>query len=129
MLRSKEAMGRGANMTDSFTRRNFLSVAAGAASIPFLLNAMELKAADLVGDPDFQFTFDDKAKRVRMGIIGVGGRGTALMIEVLKSKQAEFVAICDIDPEALKRATARCEGMSPKGYEKYQDLLADKNVE
>ncbi len=115
-------------MTESLSRRNFLG-AMGAASIPMLWNPAALKAAPLVADPQFKFAFDPNARKVKTGIIGVGGRGTSLLREVLKAGQAEMVAICDIDPEALARATALCAGMSPKGYDDYKNLLADKNVE
>ncbi len=113
----------------SSTRRKFLATAASAASIPLLWNPARLHAAPLVADPEFQFALPTGFRPVRVGMIGVGGRGTALLNEILKSKRAEVVGICDIDPEAIKRATARCEGMNPKGHASYHDLLSRTDVE
>ncbi len=56
---------------------------------------------------------------VRIGVIGVGGRGTYLM-QLLLQMGAEVPAVCDIKPDRLARATklvatAR-EGRTPAGY-------------
>jgi len=43
-------------------------------------------------------------ERVRLGIIGVGGRGTSLLGELLGIENVEIKAICDIVPEKVAHA-------------------------
>jgi hypothetical protein len=42
--------------------------------------------------------------RVRLGIIGVGGRGTSLLEDLLAVENVEVKAICDLVPEKVARA-------------------------
>src|ERR1022692_3050677 len=43
-------------------------------------------------------------ERVRLGIIGVGGRGTNLLEDLLAIENVEVKAICDLVPEKVARA-------------------------
>ena len=43
-------------------------------------------------------------EQVRMGIIGVGGRGTSLLQDLLAIENVEVKAICDLVPEKVARA-------------------------
>ena len=43
-------------------------------------------------------------ERVRLGIIGVGGRGTSLLGDLLAIEKVEVKAICDLVPEKVARA-------------------------
>ena len=43
-------------------------------------------------------------ERVRLGIIGVGGRGTSLLGDLLAVENVEVKAICDLVPEKVARA-------------------------
>jgi predicted dehydrogenase len=43
-------------------------------------------------------------ERVRLGIIGVGGRGTSLLQDLLAIEKVEVKAICDLVPEKVARA-------------------------
>ena len=43
-------------------------------------------------------------ERVRLGIIGVGGRGTSLLRDLLAVENVEVKAICDLVPEKVARA-------------------------
>src|SRR6266496_3728696 len=43
-------------------------------------------------------------ERVRLGIIGVGGRGTSLLQDLLAIDNIEVKAICDLVPEKVARA-------------------------
>lgn len=54
--------------------------------------------ATMMGIP-FQAT-----PRVRLGIIGVGGRGTSLLQDLLAVENVEVKAICDLVPEKVARA-------------------------
>lgn len=60
---------------------------------------------------------DDRV--VRLGFIGVGGRGTSLLRLALQRGDTQVSAVCDINPEALERAKGIVEetrGKRPEGY-------------
>lgn len=73
----------------SVTRRDFLKlgIAAGATASLGSLALGQQEGAD----------------RLRCGFIGVGGRGTALLRNVLTFDDVDVVAICDINPQNLAR--------------------------
>jgi len=78
----------------SIARRTFLASAAGTAVSPSFLRAQ--------GAND----------RLRIGVIGAGGRGTYLMGQVgrfSKSLNAEVAAVCDVWRVNLERAAARAK--------------------
>jgi len=86
-----------------FSRRNFLA-AAGAAG---------LGARWVFGAPG-----QAKPKPVRIGIIGVGGRGSYHLRLVLAAG-LEVPAVCDIVPSRTQRAiatVAKARGTKPEGY-------------
>ncbi len=99
-------------MTDA-TRRSFLGTAALA---PVLMSAR-----DTARDP------------VRIGLIGAGGRGTYLLEEIAKSGEAaRVVAVCDVWSVAREKASAtvlKASGKAPALTSRYQELLANKDVE
>lgn len=56
---------------------------------------------------------------VRMGIIGVGGRGTSLLRDLLAIEQVKLKAICDLDSAKAQKARAMCEKAGQKSPELY----------
>ncbi|HEU0138412.1 MAG TPA: Gfo/Idh/MocA family oxidoreductase [Bryobacteraceae bacterium] len=60
------------------------------------------------GDTVYEMKFEPK-KSVRMGFIGLGGRGTGLMRNFAAVDGVEVQALCDIDKERLPRAQAILE--------------------
>lgn len=116
-------------MSESKSRREFLTGAAGIAALPVFFETQRLFAAPLVADPQFKYDLKRADKPVRVGFIGVGGRGTTLLKALLETQRAEVVAICDLRPEAIKAATELCKGMSPRGYENYHELLDQKDID
>ena len=68
-------------------------------------------------------------ERVRVGIIGVGGRGTALLRRILKSPGVEVVAICDTDEMARLRAAARASKHQPDLLYDFRQLLDRKDID
>jgi predicted dehydrogenase len=93
---------------ESISRRNFMArTAMGGAGLvlaneilsPQLLDATPKNAgATMMGVP-----FESR-ERVRLGIIGVGGRGTSLLQDLLTVENVEIKAICDLVPEKVERA-------------------------
>lgn len=71
------------------TRRRFLKQAAGAFIAPSILSHRVLGAGDSTSP----------SNRLNVGVIGVGGRGFALMQEFLKQGDVQVTALCDVDRE------------------------------
>jgi predicted dehydrogenase len=98
---------------DSISRRSFLkqsvSGCAGVLVAKELLTAEargaatgnEAKKASGASMIDVPF---GARERVRLGIIGVGGRGSSLVRDLLAVENVEVKAICDLVPEKVARA-------------------------
>jgi len=105
----------------SMDRRNFVHTT-GAA-----VGAAALAPAILSGRGD---------QRVRLGIVGVGGRGTSLLELILRRADTDVTAISDIDPAALARAVDLVEQAGrrrPAGYHEsehdYEQLVLRDDVD
>ena len=93
--------------TGNISRRGFMGTAIGGAGLvlaneifsPEVLNAAKKSTAQtMIGVP-----FDAK-EHVRLGIIGVGGRGTSLLGDLLAVENVEVKAICDLVPAKVEHA-------------------------
>src|SRR5512132_1385063 len=95
------------------TRRHFLQVPAAAAGSASLL---------LAQSPN---------DTVRVAFIGVGNRGSYVLKHMLKVPGVKVVTICDIDPEALKKAVeaATEAGSTPEPYAEYRKMLDRKDID
>ncbi len=65
-------------------------------------------------------------ERVRVGIVGPGGRGTHLMGSFLEQEDVEFLAVCDIDDARILDAQKKVEesrGTKPEGYRDFRKLI------
>lgn len=72
--------------------------------------------------------------RIRIGLIGAGGRGRYLMGELAKSQESNFAitAVCDVHRPTLQAAAAaigKQYGAPPKTSTRYQDILANKDID
>ena len=95
------------------------------------LGAAALAAASVTSS-----TAKAQGKAVRVGVIGTGGRGSGLLGMMLAMKDVAVPAICDISPEAAKRAQDMVEKAGqprPEAYTKdehaYRDLLARADLD
>ncbi len=97
----------------STTRRSFLGAAAAAP----VVQALQQSPSD----------------RIRLGLIGCGGRSRDLLNEVIRSgENAAIVAVCDVwrvNREQRAAAIAKAFGAAPKETTRYQELLAMKDVD
>ena len=70
---------------------------------------------------------------VRIAVVGAGGRGTDHLNEIATIPSAvQVVSVCDVWSIARDKASAavqKVSGKSPALSSRYQDVLADKNVE
>src|SRR5262245_137633 len=70
--------------------------------------------------------------RIQVGIIGIGGRGTAHLNSYVKISECQVAALCDVNQAARERAQARLlNATSTKGkeYKTMRDLFADKEID
>src|SRR5262245_38375953 len=65
-----------------------------------------------------------RADRIRLGIIGVAGRGGANLAGV---RHEDIVALCDVDQE--RAAAARKDFPRAQFHEDYRRLLDQKNIQ
>lgn len=68
-------------------------------------------------------------KKVRIGIIGTGGISAKHINELLNCENAEIVALCDIDEEALRKKAEKALVPAHKCYTDYTELIADPEVD
>ena len=95
-----------------------------------------LKLAGAVGISQSFGTADVAVRPVRIGMVGVGNRGTGLVKILMDVPGVEIPAICDINEEHLQRAQAivektgrnRPEGYS-RGLEDYQRMVAREDLD
>jgi predicted dehydrogenase len=88
-------------------RRDFLKTSAGAAIGASVLPG-PLIAAGAAAD-----------RKVRLGFLGVGGRGTWLLRLALQREDTEVKAVCDVKPDRVQRAldmVKEAHGNTPKGF-------------
>lgn len=97
------------------TRRNFLrqtaQLAAGAWVYPYIIKHT-----------------NNPSDEIRMGIIGMGSRGTGLAVLMKKIPGLKVIACCDILPERLE-AGIRTGAPGAKAYTDYRKLLDNKEVD
>lgn len=100
-------------MDESISRRNLLKLPAMAAGGAAILSSQSPNDT------------------VRVAFIGVGNRGSYLLKHMLKVPGVKVAAICDIDPEALKKNmdAATAAGHSPEGYAEFRKMLDRKDID
>ena len=103
-----------------FLRRTGATAAAGFA-FPMIVDR------SVLGGPETP----PPSERVRVGIIGVGGQGTANLKALQKEKTAEIVAVCDVDKGHLAKAQALAGTAARpfRGVADYRRLLDDKAID
>jgi predicted dehydrogenase len=104
-------------------RRNFLKVLAGTPAL-VALGAAAATRGPVPGGP------------VRVGFVGVGGQGRALLtaaaVGAVPTGYAEIRALADINPDQLKRATDVLEKHQvrvPPIYTTWQEMLQKEDIE
>jgi predicted dehydrogenase len=72
------------------------------------------------------------SERVRVGIMGAGGRALSLINSFSSNKSVEVVAIADIDPVRLPRGLAQAtknQGRTPRGESDFRKLIDDTSID
>jgi predicted dehydrogenase len=101
------------------TRRVFLSTASG-----LILAARPIRAQT----PGATGPVRGANDRIRIGIIGTGGRARGLMTQLKKLPGAEIVAVCDVyEPRRLQ--AAEIAGTAAVKHANYRSLLDDREID
>ncbi|HUS72107.1 MAG TPA: Gfo/Idh/MocA family oxidoreductase [Sedimentisphaerales bacterium] len=109
------------------SRREFLkqatSTAVGALGFPYLVSSSALGKVGRVAAGD----------RIVMGVIGVGGRGRAVMQSFLELSDAQVVAVCDVNKERYKLARRMVDEKYNKKvcktYHDFSELLSRPDID
>ena len=73
-----------------------------------------------------------KGRIVRIGVVGLGGRGTGQMMTLLGMPDVHVAAVCDVYPDRVERAqkgAAEKQGFKPDGYADYRELNRRDDIE
>ena len=97
----------------SNNRRNFLKITASGLTLAAMVGPA---SRSVPGANDL----------INIGVIGVGGRGTSLVEELVDRKDCKVVAVCAVYEKRVKRAMGICGGA---GYRYYQELLDRPDID
>lgn len=96
------------NKSGNISRRDFVvKTALGGAGVVIandIVNSHLLAAVSPAETPTMIGVPFESRERVRLGITGVGGRGTSLLRDLLAVDGVEVKAICDVVPEKVEHA-------------------------
>ena len=70
--------------------------------------------------------------RINLAVIGVGGRGTALLNLIGRQENVKIAAVCDVNQTQMERAAARAQelqGEKPKQFADMRKLFDDKDID
>lgn len=122
-LNSVRKEGRFSNGVNLITRRQFLKKTAAAGAV--------LAVPTII--PASVFGADAPSNRITIGCIGVGRMGLGDMKEIMGFKQAQVVAVCDVDSRRLEHAKQLVEThYDSKGCEAFRDfreLVAREDID
>ena len=108
--------------TTEIGRRDFLKTVGALGSSGLLLTAFPWLQS---------FAADNqkalKGEKAKLAIIGTGSRGMYHINNLLNTRQAEIVALCDIYKPHLDQAAALCP--KAKKYSDYREVLASPDVQ
>ncbi len=108
-------------------RREFLrrtaGIAAGAAAFPYIIPSSALGLSGTVAP----------SNRITVGCIGVGGMGNSNMGGFLGQRDAQVVAVCDVDSNhrnsARDTVNTRYDNEDCAAYNDFRDLLARDDID
>ena len=114
-------------MLKNISRRDFIGIGA--------TTALGLTAAGC-STPSMYVAGEAQPRVVRIGVIGVGGRGSGLLGNLLGMENVAIPAICDINAENLNKAkkmVVEAGQPTPEGYDKdetvFEELTAREDLD
>jgi predicted dehydrogenase len=110
-------------MSQSVTRRNFLSTAIAAGVAPMFIRATALGKDGAVAP----------SNRIVIGCIGMGMMGMPNMDSFMGQPDAQVVAVCDLDRKRLAAAKDRCDNHYTNkdcvAYRDFRQVIARKDID
>ncbi len=98
-------------MSDSLSRRQMLRATAGIAAATFTIEAAEAEWRSLTPVATNNETMHgvpfERTPNVRVGFIGLGGRGSGLLNDLINIPGVEIRAVCDLVTERAENGAAR----------------------
>ena len=76
--------------------------------------------------------FTENGRRVRVAVIGLGGRGRGWVETLLNMEDVCVAGVCDVLPERVEKAMTMIQGKQPEdafATARYPELLARQDVE
>jgi predicted dehydrogenase len=110
-------------MKKQYSRREFITVSAAAAGATLAANAILLEPEPMFAESS------SPSDLLRFGIIGVGMQGSGLLASAITLPGVECVSACDLYDGRHLLAREITNNSSLPVTRRYQDLLADKNID
>jgi predicted dehydrogenase len=103
------------------TRRDFLKAGAKMAAVAAVPESLHGLSARVIGAND----------RVRVGIVGLRGRGENHITAYGRLPNVEIAALCDIDDSVMSKRLAQVQkmGFQPKTYVDIRKMLDDQSID
>lgn len=103
-------------------RRNFIKGAGAAVAGSFLAQAgvLNATAGGMLAD------------KINIGVIGCNGMGWSNVSSLLKMKDVDLVAICDVDDNVVQKRVSdykKFRNNKPKTYKDYRELLNNRDID
>jgi len=97
----------------------------------FIRNSSLLLATASLTAHNFSVFAKNQNQKIKIGVIGIKGMGWSNLTSILKIKEVELVAICDVDQNVIDNRLQELatKQIVPKVYRHHKDLLADPHVE
>lgn len=109
--------------SSNYSRRSFIKTASAGALAGSVLPTFSAKSyRRILGSNE----------RIRVSMMGVNSRGTALAKSFVKIKECEVAHICDVDRRAIGKCTAaiaHSQDTKPKGFGDFRESLEDKDID
>jgi len=112
-------MKRNAGKPGRLSRRRFLSAAATAVAVPYLVRPSALGLCGTVAASD----------RITVGLIGCGGRMGGVSGGFAACKDAQRVAVCDVYAPARERYRQGLQLPREAAYRDFRDMLARGDID
>ncbi len=103
-------------------RRNFI---AGIGSVPLLVNSRDVAMNKRISPEPLS---NNESDLLRLGIIGFGARGEALVKTVTKELNIEWHGVSDVYNKRLETGVA-IAGTNARGHQNYIDLLDREDID
>ena len=68
-------------------------------------------------------------KKLRLGVIGIGGMGTGHLNHHVKNPRVELVALCDINVERAENAIEKFGLVNTKAYKDYKEMIDTEELD